>query len=63
MSDKIEDEFEILNEGESTKSTRKIHGVLFFIPQATLNDPNQSQTRELIKQNFASMVSRGNKLF
>ena len=59
MWDKIENEFKFLKEGELTKSTRKIHGVLFFIPYSILNDPNQSQSLQLIKQNLAIMISKG----
>ena len=59
MWDKIENFQQELRPGESTKSTRKIHGVLFFIPHSILNDPNQSQIIELVKQNLAIMISKG----
>jgi len=43
---------EILDRGSSTALTRKIHCVLFFLPQAVLADQNQAPFRRLLAKSY-----------
>jgi len=58
MGEKLEEKADFIAQGAETAFKRQIHGVLFFIPQASLSDPNASSARQLTKQNFQSMVSK-----
>jgi len=59
MNYKIAEEIEAINANNTSKSQRRIHCVLFFIPQAVLNDPNQGNTRKLISENFELISKKG----
>eukprot|EP01121_Diplochlamys_sp_Union-15-3_P000805 TRINITY_DN1066_c0_g1_i8.p1 TRINITY_DN1066_c0_g1~~TRINITY_DN1066_c0_g1_i8.p1 ORF type:complete len:361 (+),score=68.03 TRINITY_DN1066_c0_g1_i8:34-1116(+) len=42
---------------EETAHLRKIHGVLFFVPQAVISDPQQATYRTLLQRNFQTITS------
>jgi len=53
MHDAITDE--LIEQGTANRFIRKIHSVLFFLPQAALADPNQMATRKLLQENFEAI--------
>jgi len=59
MSDKISDHIEAIDANRTSKKDRRIHSVLFFIPQAVVSDPNQEKTRKLISENFEIISKKG----
>jgi len=59
MNNKIEGFLEAIEANKTSRSNRRIHCVLFFIPQAVLLDPNQEKTRKLISDNFEVISKKG----
>jgi hypothetical protein len=59
MDDRIGQHAGILQKASATAANRKIHSILFFLPQAAVNDPSQEQTRKLLASNFQAMVRKG----
>jgi hypothetical protein len=51
---------DILKRGKENAHEREIHCVLFFLPQAALNDPALSHVRTLLKRNYELISSIGN---
>jgi len=43
---------EFLDKGKATQESRRIHCVLFFLPQAVLSNPNQGNFRRLLTLNY-----------
>eukprot|EP01125_Pyxidicula_operculata_P001086 TRINITY_DN10979_c0_g1_i1.p1 TRINITY_DN10979_c0_g1~~TRINITY_DN10979_c0_g1_i1.p1 ORF type:complete len:181 (-),score=21.13 TRINITY_DN10979_c0_g1_i1:19-561(-) len=56
---KVPDEL-LLQKGCIGAHERRIHCVLFFMPQSTLNDPNQVSFRNLVKQNYEFISKKAN---
>jgi hypothetical protein len=59
MDDRIPQHAGLLQQAYATAANRKIHSILFFFPQAAVNDPSQEQTRKLLVSNFQAMVRKG----
>lgn len=59
MDLRLVDQMEALRFGAATRWKRRMHSVLFFMPQAALMDANLEQQRELIRQNFQCISDHG----
>jgi len=49
----------VLDSNRDTRSERQIHGILYFLPQASLSDPNKEPERKMMKEFFSQLSRKG----
>jgi predicted GTPase len=60
MEDNVQYNCQKLRQFENTAALRRIHSVIFFIPQAVITDPNQEPSRALVRRFYAKINQHGN---